>query len=165
MFMLAILTFPLLIPPALTPFDKLLDTEANMAGQPLLQESELSFDYHDDKEEDAKHPAWNANSSSGNRKNRLHLLSAFLVGLTAGLLLSTAFFLTSPRKPTTAACLQKTSQPSPIPRDLEITYHEQQFNGSFLKETIYRQDASPEVDAAWEELGADCKHLRTLVKM
>jgi hypothetical protein len=30
------------------------------------------------------------------------------------------------------------------------------FNGSFYKEDIYRQDPSPEVDAAWEALGTNC---------
>lgn len=31
------------------------------------------------------------------------------------------------------------------------------FNGSFMAETIYRKEASPEVDKAWEDLGVDCK--------
>lgn len=38
-----------------------------------------------------------------------------------------------------------------------ISYHQEQFNGSFVNENIFRQDASPEVDAAWKSLGADCK--------
>lgn len=133
-----------------------------MAAQPLLQEGQISLDYNDDNEEDADLPTWSSNRSSENRKNCLPLLSAFLVGLTTGLLLSAAFFSILPQKPRPAACLQQSSQPSPVLRDLEITYHEQQFNGSFFKETIYRQDGSPEVDAAWEDLGANCKHHRSL---
>ncbi|KAE9983569.1 hypothetical protein EG327_005449 [Venturia inaequalis] len=113
-----------------------------MAARPLLQESELSFDCHNDKEGDVDHPVWSANRSSESRR----------------LMLSIAFFSISARKPSIAACLQQSSQPSPVLRDLEITYHEQRFNGSLLKETIYRQDASPEVDAAWEELGANYRY-------
>ena len=37
-----------------------------------------------------------------------------------------------------------------------VTYHEQPFNGSFLKENIFRKDPGPEVDAAWASLGTDC---------
>jgi hypothetical protein len=60
---------------------------------------------------------------------------------------------------TTRSCLRKVSQPSPLTHDLDIEYHVQQFNGSLLKENIYRQAASPEVDAAWEALGVNCKCL------
>lgn len=42
-------------------------------------------------------------------------------------------------------------------KDVDIKYAFTSFNGSFLKETVYRRDASPEVDAAWEALGVDCK--------
>lgn len=31
------------------------------------------------------------------------------------------------------------------------------FNGTFLKENIYRRPASIEVDAAWEALGVNCE--------
>lgn len=31
------------------------------------------------------------------------------------------------------------------------------FNGSFLGESIFRLEASPQVDAAWESLGVDCQ--------
>ncbi|RDW75716.1 hypothetical protein BP5796_06537 [Coleophoma crateriformis] len=37
--------------------------------------------------------------------------------------------------------------------DLDIKYHMVTFNGSLMHENIYRQDASPEVDAAWDALG------------
>lgn len=32
-----------------------------------------------------------------------------------------------------------------------------QYNGSFYKENIYRQDAGPKVDAAWDTLGVACE--------
>jgi hypothetical protein len=38
-------------------------------------------------------------------------------------------------------------------KDIDITYSEWQFDGSFVHENIYRQDPSPEVDEAWEALG------------
>lgn len=56
-----------------------------------------------------------------------------------------------------AACTQAVPQESPLMRDLEILYQERRFNGSLLKENIYRQTASPTVDAAWEALGVNCK--------
>lgn len=39
-----------------------------------------------------------------------------------------------------------------------ITYNLHEFNGSLLKENIFRQDASPDVDAAWEALGVNCEY-------
>ena len=51
-------------------------------------------------------------------------------------------------------------------REVGIEYSMQEFNGSLLKENVFRQDAGPEVDAAWESLGVNCmlyKHLSLLV--
>lgn len=45
---------------------------------------------------------------------------------------------------------------APILDAVPIHYHLQGFNGSLLKENIYRQTPSPEVDAAWEALGVSC---------
>lgn len=44
----------------------------------------------------------------------------------------------------------------PILRDVDISYSTTMFNGTFYKDTIYRQDPSPAVDAAWEALGINC---------
>ncbi len=44
---------------------------------------------------------------------------------------------------------------SPLEGEVPISYHTQIYNGSFLKENVYRQDASPEVDAAREALGVN----------
>ncbi|KAK1251354.1 hypothetical protein MKX07_005909 [Trichoderma sp. CBMAI-0711] len=38
--------------------------------------------------------------------------------------------------------------------DVPIKYTYQEFNGSFLKENIYRKVGSAEVDKAWEDLGS-----------
>jgi hypothetical protein len=35
--------------------------------------------------------------------------------------------------------------------------HTVRFNGSFMKENAFRQDAGPEVDAAWDSIGVNCK--------
>lgn len=42
--------------------------------------------------------------------------------------------------------------------DIDISYRWTTFNGSFMRENVYRQDAGPEVDAAWEALGVDCEY-------
>ncbi|EXJ72558.1 uncharacterized protein A1O5_03704 [Cladophialophora psammophila CBS 110553] len=55
-------------------------------------------------------------------------------------------------------CTAHTSQNwSPVEQDVNIHYSSTRFNASFYKESIYRQAASPEVDAAWEELGTELK--------
>lgn len=45
---------------------------------------------------------------------------------------------------------------APVTKTVDITYDTLRFNGSLLKENIYRQDGSPEVDAAWAALGVNC---------
>ncbi|CAK4034792.1 tat pathway signal sequence [Lecanosticta acicola] len=59
------------------------------------------------------------------------------------------------------SCIRQTTMmPSPLTRDFDMTYHTQQFNGSFMEETVYRRAASPEVDAAWEALGVNYRAVR-----
>jgi len=45
--------------------------------------------------------------------------------------------------------------------DVEISYSLVKYNGSLMKENIFRQSADPEVDAAWEGLGVDCVYILT----
>lgn len=52
-------------------------------------------------------------------------------------------------------CAAHVSQYSPILQDVDISYDIVNFNGSLLKENVFRQDAGPEVDAAWASLGVD----------
>lgn len=47
--------------------------------------------------------------------------------------------------------------PSPITRDVDITFHETRFDGNFMEENIYRRKGNNETDAAWAALGIDCK--------
>ena len=46
---------------------------------------------------------------------------------------------------------------APVLRDVDIKYQPTEFNGAFMKEDIYRQEGSDEVDKAWEALGVNCK--------
>jgi hypothetical protein len=46
---------------------------------------------------------------------------------------------------------------APIVNEVKANWHTVQFNGSFLRENVYRQSAGREVDEAWEALGTDCE--------
>jgi hypothetical protein len=59
-----------------------------------------------------------------------------------------------------AICAKVTSHNSPATTDVGIKWAPVTYNGSFFHQTIYRQDASPEVDAAWTALGVDYRPLR-----
>ncbi|TKA80296.1 hypothetical protein B0A49_01587 [Cryomyces minteri] len=52
-------------------------------------------------------------------------------------------------------CTKRTAKHSPGLKDVNISYETVTFNGSLLKENVFRQDAGPEVDAAWTSLGVD----------
>ncbi|KAF3037802.1 hypothetical protein E8E12_005582 [Didymella heteroderae] len=52
------------------------------------------------------------------------------------------------------------SEYSPIVSEADMTFEKVLFNGSFLKLNAFRQDAGPEVDAAWKSLGADFSSVR-----
>ncbi|KAA8642453.1 hypothetical protein EYZ11_007215 [Aspergillus tanneri] len=64
------------------------------------------------------------------------------------------------QKDSEKACTLRVSQYSPVISNVGIAYHQVQFNGSFLNENVYRKDAGPEVDAAWEALGANYRSIR-----
>lgn len=50
------------------------------------------------------------------------------------------------------------NSPAPLLEDIDITFEDVNFNGSFFKDTKFQLAAGPEVDAAWQSLGVDCKH-------
>lgn len=52
------------------------------------------------------------------------------------------------------------SEYSPIVKEADMKFQQVRFNGSFLKLNAFRQDAGPEVDAAWKSLGADFSAVR-----
>ena len=43
--------------------------------------------------------------------------------------------------------------------EIDMDFHDVQFNGSFIHENVYRQDAGPDADMAWEALGVGCELL------
>lgn len=51
---------------------------------------------------------------------------------------------------------------APIMKDVGVSYNLVRFEGSLLKSNVFRQDAGPEVDAAWKSLGADREYSRNL---
>ncbi|CAI7617891.1 unnamed protein product [Penicillium viridicatum] len=57
-------------------------------------------------------------------------------------------------------CSRHVSQYSTVIKEVGIEYSLQQFNGSLLKESVFRQDAGPDVDAAWESLGVNYRSVR-----
>ncbi|KAL4948031.1 hypothetical protein BDW69DRAFT_203833 [Aspergillus filifer] len=61
-------------------------------------------------------------------------------------------------------CSRHTSHDSTVFSNVPIKYHTQRFNGSLFKENIYRQEAGPDVDAAWKALGADYRAIRVPVE-
>lgn len=46
---------------------------------------------------------------------------------------------------------------APITDDIGLRYENVRFNSTLFSSTKYRENASVEVDAAWEELGTSCK--------
>jgi hypothetical protein len=65
------------------------------------------------------------------------------------------------RYPSDNGAIRHVSKYSPILDDVNMNFHTENFNGTFVHENIYRQDASPEVDAAWDALGVRCEYLTT----
>jgi hypothetical protein len=55
-------------------------------------------------------------------------------------------------------CGLYTNRYSPVVKNVDIKYNPVLYNGSFFRETEYRKDAGPEVDAAWAGLGIDCEY-------
>ncbi|TQN65623.1 Oxidase ustYa, partial [Colletotrichum shisoi] len=53
------------------------------------------------------------------------------------------------------ACAAHTTQWSPVLQNVDVKYDWKHFNGSFMQEDVFRKEASPEVDAAWESMGVD----------
>jgi hypothetical protein len=94
------------------------------------------------------------------RRWRTCTIISLLVG-TNLLTALTSSWLTSRYRPFNADrfCAIHTSHPSPVVDGVDIQYSMVDYNGSFFHETIYRRDPSPEVDAAWEDLGVDYRAL------
>ncbi|KAL2871651.1 oxidase ustYa family protein [Aspergillus lucknowensis] len=110
------------------------------------RESSDSWAYHDEK---------------GRRRYGLWWIIGLVVLTTvlaclAGIFIS---YRSGPRD-LDSICSHHVSNYSPVLAHVPTKYHTQRFNGSLLKENIYRQDAGPQVDAAWEALGANYRPIR-----
>uniref|UniRef100_A0A0D2XS81 Uncharacterized protein n=1 Tax=Fusarium oxysporum (strain Fo5176) TaxID=660025 RepID=A0A0D2XS81_FUSOF len=77
------------------------------------------------------------------------LLSIILISAFAGAWISMVYVNID------QICTAHTSQWSPLLDNIAIKYKMQPFDGNFMRENIFRGNASPEVDAAWEALGVD----------
>ncbi|TVY92514.1 hypothetical protein LAWI1_G003671 [Lachnellula willkommii] len=55
--------------------------------------------------------------------------------------------------------LEHVQKYSPILKDVDTSMQYVTFNGSFMKENAFRQDAGPEVDSAWESMGVNYRSL------
>ncbi|EJT76182.1 hypothetical protein GGTG_06104 [Gaeumannomyces tritici R3-111a-1] len=92
-------------------------------------------------------------------RNRLLIVSIASLFIVSNIMccLLGAYFgrSTSPAVDLDSECSFHTSKYSPILGEVGIKYTDVSFNGSFMRQNIYRRPASPEVDAAWEALGAD----------
>ena len=133
-----------------------MDPEAGSADERLISEG---------KEEGKKEE----DEYNGNPKRRTHIhptMHLLLYTITIVVSLILGYNLGYARNDSKGSeksnldeCTRRTSQYSPVMREVPIQYSEQRFNGSLLKENIFRQEASPEVDAAWESLGVNCTYI------
>jgi len=75
-----------------------------------------------------------------------------LISLGFGVWIGSSFIANANR-----ICPEHIQKYSPILSEVDTSFHIVRFNGSLMKENVFRQKAGPEVDAAWESLGVNCK--------
>jgi hypothetical protein len=90
------------------------------------------------------------------------LILCTVVYLGAGLWLASSYRHATVVADADAFCMNHISRYSPVVSEVKPGWHDQQFNGSFLHLNEFRQPAGPEVDAAWNGLGVNCKLLVSL---
>lgn len=129
------------------------NTTARMSYTPLMKNEE--WPSQDDYSEDSQ-PHLNGQQSRLPRKTGyaglLGVVVAVIVAFAAGVASTIAF-----SRRGEGLLFSQTMAPSPVSRDLDITFHETQFEGRFMDENIFRLKGNNETDAAWEALGIDCK--------
>lgn len=96
--------------------------------------------------------------TGGWRTATLAFIAAF-VGIGVGLLSGYGLFSS-----TDSSCVRRTTQSTPILKDIPIKYSTIPFNGTFMTEDVYRRAGSLEVDAAWEALGVNYRSVRIPVE-
>jgi len=122
----------------------------------FMKSSKVSQDSQDEDRENLlpgsqldKQPATSKSSHSILYATLLIIISS-LISLSIGLRLG-RHYLFNPD----SFCIDRTSKYSPMLEDIEIKYDWVQFEGSLMHENIYRKNASPEVDEAWQALGVN----------
>ncbi|CAI6092891.1 unnamed protein product [Clonostachys chloroleuca] len=123
--------------------------------EPLINESNNSDDdrFLPDRESGGSHHGHGIKSYNFFYKVTIMSL-VFILAITATLLIRIEMQFHHKLDQT---CASHTTSWSPLLRDTSITYRTHTFDGSFMDENIYRQQGSPEVDAAWEALGVDSR--------
>ena len=132
-----------------------------------LESSDTLFDSSDINRRHHK-LGWQTEYSHGRRPIAtripwwLHSFAAWLNILAATLFLGV--FLSSKYSLVLAddldkICFDRSAMHSPLVSNVDLSYHETTFSDLSLSadNNIYCNDPSPEVDAAWEELGISCK--------
>ncbi|RAL04533.1 oxidase ustYa family protein [Aspergillus ibericus CBS 121593] len=107
-------------------------------------------------EEDAHWAQGKTNSRAGPGR-WLNIIFVFILAVLSCLV---GVFIGQNRGDSDEACTRRVTQHSPVISNVGLNYHSERFNGSLLKENIFRQDASPEVDAAWASIGANYRAIR-----
>ncbi|PYH91646.1 hypothetical protein BO71DRAFT_401222 [Aspergillus ellipticus CBS 707.79] len=112
-------------------------------------------------DEEAPHWSQGKNAARKGLGGWLNLAIIFITALLSGVI---GVFIGHHQRDLSESCTQRVTNHSPVITQVGLEYHSQQFNGSLLKENIFRQDASPEVDAAWESIGTNYRAIRVPVE-
>lgn len=128
---------------------------ANMSSTPLMKNEGRPSD--DDCSDAGQIPLYHRRQQLLRKENiGWAFLFAALLALTIGLSAGVAVAVVLSWQ-TKGPLFSQSFAPSPVTRDLDITFHETRFDGSFMEENVYRRKANNETDAAWMALGVGCK--------
>ncbi|KAK3336704.1 hypothetical protein B0T19DRAFT_471738 [Cercophora scortea] len=112
---------------------------------------------------DMVEPGWPRRKNTSSKRQSsgsLGMVCFMLLGFFAGGALLMAASSFAPQRLDGSAVIQRVSMDSPILHDINLKHAITQFNGSFFHLDIFRQDAGPRVDEAWESLGV---HYRPVI--
>ncbi|KAK8855421.1 tat pathway signal sequence [Apiospora arundinis] len=118
--------------------------------KPLAARYDIEYDSEDEESQERRR-----RRKSSWRESSCCVLSLLIVTSVVSVILGAV--LGSHNVDLDKRCSTYTSQYSPVLKDVKIKYGMVSFNGSFKAQTLYRQNASPEVDKAWEALGLDSR--------
>ncbi|KPI35209.1 uncharacterized protein AB675_10170 [Cyphellophora attinorum] len=93
------------------------------------------------------------------RSSRASMLALLTIFFASCVISSLCGLIVGRRYPSDSGAIHHVSKWSPVVDGVPMSFHIEQFNGTFVHENIYRQDASPEVDAAWDGLGVRFRNI------